>query len=468
MTNSKSTKRALLTSSISLILCFAMLLGTTFAWFTDSVTSANNVIKSGNLDVNLYYWDNSMDTGTNVSLATDEGKNLKLFRNVDGEEILWEPGATGFGQFEVANEGTLALKYKLMLNFYNPTETKPDSGKTLADVLSVYAIARNGKTGEDAVMEDDALEELRTTYMDSTVPGFESQALKDFTLEGYLLPGESFKYELGAFWKPSDKDNEYNVKGGLSIDFGATLIATQMTYEKDSYDEKYDETAEYPKTPDFYATTADKLIESIDNAGQGEIIGLTKDIKIEPANMSNAYGTTGINIKNGQTLDGNGNTLDIKGAGGTWDSGINTTGGIIKNLTVTGSFRGIFINHNSPHSERVVLENVIIDGTTYTISCDQGTGKGLTATRSTFNGWTSYAATIGDVEFTNCNFGEGNGYAYCRPYAPTAFVGCEFEAGFTVDPRAVVTFENCTVGGVKLTAENLATLVTNTANATVK
>ena len=212
--------------------------------------------------------------------------------------------------------------------------------------------------------------------------------------------------------------------------------------------------------------TADALVGALEN---GNNVKFTTDIKIDPANMSNAYGKTGINIKNGQTIDGGGFTLNIKGAGGTWDSGINTTGGLIKDITVTGSFRGIFINHNSEHSEKVVLENVTIDGTTYTISCDQGMKQNLEAYNSTFNGWTSYAATIGEVSFTNCKFGEGGGYAYCRPYAPTKFIGCEFEAGFEVDTRAAVTFENCKIGGVALTAENLATLVTsNIANATVK
>ena len=211
---------------------------------------------------------------------------------------------------------------------------------------------------------------------------------------------------------------------------------------------------------------ADNLIGAL---GQGADVTFSDDIKISPAGMSNAYGTTGINVKNGQTIDGGGHTLDIKGAGGTWDSGINTTGGLIKDLTVTGSFRGIFINHNSTHSETVVLENVIIDGTTYTISCDQGLKQGLEATGCTFNGWTSYAATLGTAKFTDCNFGEGNGYAYCRPYAPTEFVGCEFEAGFKMDARAKVTFENCTLDGVAITADNLGTLVaSNTANATVK
>lgn len=219
-----------------------------------------------------------------------------------------------------------------------------------------------------------------------------------------------------------------------------------------------------PKIP-VVVSDADGLIEALEG---GEDVVLTDDVKIDPAGMSNAYGTTGINVKNGQTIDGGGNTLDIKGAGGTWDSGINTTGGIIKNITITGSFRGIFINHNSEHSETVVLENVTIDGTTYTISCDQGMNQGLEATNSTFNGWTSFAATLGEATFTDCSFGEGNGYAYCRPYAPTTFVGCEFEVGYTLDPRADVTFENCTLNGVALTDANIADLVTSTTNVTVK
>ena len=210
---------------------------------------------------------------------------------------------------------------------------------------------------------------------------------------------------------------------------------------------------------------ADGLVEALES---GKDVVFNDDVKIAPAGMSNAYGTTGINVKNGQTIDGNGNTLDIKGAGGTWDSGINTTGGLIKNLTVTGSFRGIFINHNSSYSETVVLENVIIDGTTYTISCDQGMNQNFEAYNSTFNGWTSYAATLGNAKFENCKFGESNGYAYCRPYAPTTFVGCDFEAGYTLDPRAAVTFENCTLNGVALTDANIAELVTDTAEVTVK
>ena len=191
-------------------------------------------------------------------------------------------------------------------------------------------------------------------------------------------------------------------------------------------------------------STADELVEAL---GNGKGVYLFNDIKIDPANMSNAYGKTGINVKNGQTIDGGGHTLNIKGAGGTWDSGINTTGGVIKNITVTGSFRGIFINHTSEHSEKVILENVTIggNGTVYTISCDQGLYQGIEATNCTFNGWTSFAKTAGEAKFTNCYFGEGSGYKYCRPYSNTEFVGCTFCPGYAVDQtRATVTFTDCT------------------------
>ena len=189
-------------------------------------------------------------------------------------------------------------------------------------------------------------------------------------------------------------------------------------------------------------STADELVAALE-ANEGVLF--MNDIKIDPANMSNAYGTTGINVKNGQTIDGNGYTLNIKGAGGTWDSGINTTGGIIRNLTVTGSFRGIFINHNSSHSEKVVLENVTLTGVTYTISCDQGLYQTIEATNCKFYGWTSFAKTAGEAKFVDCYFGYGNGNKYCRPYSNTEFVNCTFCPGYYVDQtRATVTFTDCT------------------------
>ena len=261
---------------------------------------------------------------------------------------------------------------------------------------------------------------------------------------------------------------------GYSVD----LTGAKLTKGKDSYyhvvftkgsdDETYaapekkfsyniaDEYMVFPR--EYIVYDQDQLIEAL--ANNANVI-FANDIKIDPATQSNAYGATGLNVKKGNSIFGNGYTLDIKGAGGTWDSGINTTGGLIQDLKVTGSFRGIFVNHNSDYSETVVLENVTIEGTTYTISCDQGLGQNLEAYNSTFNGWTSYAATIGEVKFTDCEFGYGSGYKFCRPYAPTTFVGCNFCEGYTVDPRAAVSFENCTLAGEPLTVENIAKLTSN-------
>ena len=49
----KSTKRALLTSGFCLMLTALMLMGSTFAWFTDSVTSTGNKIETGKLDIGV-------------------------------------------------------------------------------------------------------------------------------------------------------------------------------------------------------------------------------------------------------------------------------------------------------------------------------------------------------------------------------------------------------------------------------
>ena len=219
---------------------------------------------------------------------------------------------------------------------------------------------------------------------------------------------------------------------GYATKVGSTVIVNGAKYE-------YQGDGNYTINGLTPVSTADELVAALeDNEG----VFFLNDIKIDPANMSNAYGKTGINVKNGQTIDGNGHTLNIKGAGGTWDSGICTTGGLIKNITVTGSFRGIFIKSGT---EKVVLKNVTLTGVTYTISCDQANYQGIEATNCTFNGWTSYAKTAGEAKFVNCSFGQGNGYKYCRPYSNTEFVGCTFCPGYTVDKtRATVTFTDCT------------------------
>ena len=253
-------------------------------------------------------------------------------------------------------------------------------------------------------------------------------------------------------------DNIYNTKSGYIEVANQAAVYYKSAYQQDGGAKGTIEKSSIKVIKDTSALQTETA------AGKDVILADDVTISKNNAGGSNGNGATGIN-QNGGIIDGAGNTFGAE-LWGTWDSAICTSGGIIKNLTVNAAMRGIFVYKNT---EKVILDNVIIDGTVYTISCDTGSNGGLEATNCTFNGWTSYAATIGEVKFVDCNFGEGQGYAYCRPYAPTSFVGCEFEEGFEVDARAKVTFENCTLNGVALTADNLSTLVTsNTANATVK
>ena len=101
MTNSKSTKRALIISILAIFMCVAMLIGTTFAWFTDTASTGVNKIQAGNLDVKLMYSTDMVEWKE----ATDQ---TKLF----DDNALWEPGYTQVVYLKIVNAGNLALKYE--------------------------------------------------------------------------------------------------------------------------------------------------------------------------------------------------------------------------------------------------------------------------------------------------------------------------------------------------------------------
>ena len=125
MTKKYSTKKALVASVLLLALCFSMLVGTTFAWFTDSVTSSGNIIKSGTLDVEMY-WAKGTEDPDNANWT--DASTGAIF-NYD----KWEPGYAEVRHIKIANEGTLALKYKV--NIIANGEVSD-----LADVIDVYYV----------------------------------------------------------------------------------------------------------------------------------------------------------------------------------------------------------------------------------------------------------------------------------------------------------------------------------------
>lgn len=209
MTNSRSLRRALFTGALAIMVCLSMLVGTTFAWFTDSVSSGVNIIQSGNLKLGVYHQVGDciepIDTLTN------------LFDGLNGEPILWEPGASVSETFYIRNQGTLALQYQFRLNLSNATQTT--SGKTLADVLNV------------------------------SINDGQAQPLSDITYEGILESSTDIDtIKVKIFWPESDNDNEFNVAGGLKIDLGISVLATQYTYEYDGFGNTYDQDAGFSQS----------------------------------------------------------------------------------------------------------------------------------------------------------------------------------------------------------------------------
>jgi len=216
MKRRNATRSALFTSIISLLLCVSMLVGTTFAWFTDSVVSGNNVIAAGNLDIELYHKDKD-----NEGYVDNE---TKLFNDI----TYWEPGVVVYENFTVENKGTLALQYKLSVN------AVPVGDIDLTPALKI-AVVEGGFFGDRA--DAHALANL--------------VSLESFVLSGELEGNTNSKvYGVVIYWEPSNNDNYYNMNNEnqgkvLSVDLGVKLFATQEIYESDSFGPDYDKKAEW-------------------------------------------------------------------------------------------------------------------------------------------------------------------------------------------------------------------------------
>ncbi|MBQ7284260.1 MAG: hypothetical protein IJW74_05385, partial [Oscillospiraceae bacterium] len=184
-------------------------------------------------------------------------------------------------------------------------------------------------------------------------------------------------------------------------------------------------------------------------------IVMTADITAD-ATENSGYGKAGIVLNAGDVLDGNGHTLTINNANSTWDCAIAMRGGEVKNLTIAGAMRGVFMPGANGD---VVIDNCVFKDVIYTFNSDAGSKDySVTIKNSVLNGWTSYSNVHKSVTFENCTFGEGSGYAYCRPYQETTFTNCDFESGFEMDTSKPadnsLVFNDCEYAGEPLSPEN--------------
>ena len=370
--NQKATKRALLTSVMALAMCVVMLVGTTFAWFTDTASTGVNKITSGNLHVEI-----QDKEGTEIDTLKWVDKNGNDIANQD--DILWEPGCTYLlTPFKIANTGNLALKYKIVI-------TGLDGDSPLLDVI-------------------------KFTYKTASGEEFDMSAEGHLTAKG--TAGASTDMITVSAHMDEAAGNDYMGKTLTGIKF--TVYATQDTVENDSYGNEYDENAEYPidtwngdigdlasaTDEDSETVTIDSgkllaaLVQSVNGGNDyaGYTIKLTKNLDL------NGIEWTPIGQKNGNKFkgifDGQGYTVtglkisEEKAA--AFDGYVAffgaTEGATIKNLTVAGSVtgndaagivgKGVNTTLENCHNEATITATVKAAG--IVASLDKGTLRNCT------------------------------------------------------------------------------------------
>lgn len=274
MTNSKNTKRALLTSAFSLLICFAMLIGTTFAWFTDTASTNINKIQAGNLDVQLLDADGNSLENSSLSWQKADGHQ--------NEEVLWEPGCTyNLQPITIKNNGNLALKYTVVISGINGD-------------------AKLNEAIEWTIELDERDYALNTEHK------LAKQESDTLTISGHM------KETAG---------NEYK---GLSIDGVAiTVVATQAVEEYDSNGNTYDQNATYyvyspsvtvPTTGDLVLVTKEvnPVKVTVSSAAlSGNNVGNPNSVSLKHGGVSKDPTTNTVKFNKLEIVDENDNVIDL-------------------------------------------------------------------------------------------------------------------------------------------------------------
>ena len=391
MNNKKATKRALLTSVMALVMCVVMLVGTTFAWFTDTASTGVNKIQAGNLDVELEY--KNSDTPN----FTKADKSTPVFDN----NALWEPGHVEYVVLKISNAGNLALKYKLGINIASETGSTNVLGNEFK--LSDYI--------KFAVIEGEANVADRTTLVAAAERVGSKLINEGYSKESHLDTKDANETVTLVVWMPTTVGNEanYKVAEGItapSIDLGINVVATQLTYENDSFGNEYDEDAEYP----ISVTTGDELQAIVSNATAPVNIVLTNSITtnnfVIPADKDVTLDLNGRTVTNAES-----HTILNQGHLTLTDSSADKSGQIISLKGNTAALR------NGDNAVCVVEGGTISrDGTNgNTWHVVENFGK------MTFNG--------GKVVLKNGNgFAITNGWNYFDPGASTTHAVMEINA----------------------------------------
>ena len=247
MNTKKATKRALLTSVMALVMCVVMLVGTTFAWFTDTASTGVNKIVAGNLKVDIV----GATTGNHIDSLSFQNKD-------NSSSILWEPGVTFHTKgFRIKNDGNLALKWKMVVN--------KDSAST--GVVE----GSNGKAGMNLL---DVIDFSVVSSKDENAPAVKIDEFVGHTAAETI---DSVTYYIkGTMKTTAGNDYQDLTLDGITI----TVYATQDTVENDSFNNQYDKDAEIVAvTPDSVATVDFTKSNAVYHFAAGSYSGTTLTVK---------------------------------------------------------------------------------------------------------------------------------------------------------------------------------------------
>ena len=255
----RNTKNALISSALSLVLCFSMLIGSTFAWFTDSVSSERNVILAGNLDVEVEYLDKN---GRWTELLADS--------NVFDGRARWEPGYTETVYLRIRNAGELAMKYALDVRVADERKGTNVNGEPFA--LSEHIRFGITKDVKEAFESRDAAMQSFT----------ESKPLAaGYHTAGNIAPHAEEQYVAITVFMPTTVGNECNAMKGTraaDISLGLYVNATQASYEEDGFgDNGFDADAPLPQIPDYFSASTAVTKNADDRLAGGATIGGASD-----------------------------------------------------------------------------------------------------------------------------------------------------------------------------------------------
>lgn len=373
MKTKQTTKHALWASVTAIALCMVMLVGTTFAWFTDTASTAVNKIQAGNLDVALEY---SKDC-SHWQKATD---TTKVFE----DNALWEPGHTDIVYLRVKNAGTLALKYTLGL--YKLYES---SGKNVEG--NQYYLSSYVKLGVVEATEKFADRAAAITAVSPVAATIKTVGEKG-VVGATLNKGETKTYAM-VIYMPTEVGNEANPKNNdpywaAKLSYGIAVNATQATSESDSYGNTYDEKASTVLSP--ISSSSEKL-------------DITENIQAK-----GCFGAVQAERKAQFTINADVYAVYAKDSAGVGAAMAVSADGNSKVIINGGDFRQVDVPASDPVCDLIyALGNaqIEINGGTFkavtperTLNCKDGSSAKITVKGGSFYKYDPSHPTLGDNE----------------------------------------------------------------------